>query len=528
MRLCLTLSIFLAAGTASGKTTAPTLVLFLSIDQGRAEYLERFRPVLEGGLLLLLERGVVFTETHHAHANTITAPGHASLSTGRFPSHTGIVGNDWYDRGEKREVYCIEDCDSPVLTDSGTRPEALGRSPRRLEGTSFGDWQKRYARDSKVYSVAGKDRSAVLMGGKKADGAYWFDGETGHWTSSRYYMDEYPAWVREFHARRLADGYFGRTWEPLPIPEALLQSMKIEAAGAGAKDSGIPRIIGHGTLEEDHGFYHALFETPFLESYLLAFAESIVREESLGTDEATDVLALGFSSVDSVGHDYGPNSREVLDAIVRLDRELDSFFRFLDRTIGMEKVAIALSADHGVAPLPEYQSRHDLPGGRISREAMACVAKAGKPEWFAAPLYFDDKALAKAKLERRAVEELVSAEIAACPGVARVWTRSAIESAKQEVDATLLQFTRAFHPSRSPDLFVQFEEGLIDDASGTTHGSPYRYDTHVPGIIVWPGIAPRSIETPIDTVDLAVTLASLLGVEVPKEADGVDRSTLMR
>jgi predicted AlkP superfamily pyrophosphatase or phosphodiesterase len=155
---------FLTAGTASGKTPAPTLVLFLSIDQGRAEYLERFRPVLEGGLLLLLERGVVFTETHHAHANTITAPGHASLSTGRFPSHTGIVGNDWYDRGEKREVYCIEDRDSPVLTDSGTRPEALGRSPRRLEGTSFGDWQKRYARDSKVYSVSGKDRSAVLMG----------------------------------------------------------------------------------------------------------------------------------------------------------------------------------------------------------------------------------------------------------------------------------------------------------------------------------------------------------------------------
>ncbi|HJS73909.1 MAG TPA: alkaline phosphatase family protein [Vicinamibacteria bacterium] len=528
MRFSLALAGILAAAAVSGETERPKLVLFLSIDQGRAEYLARFRPVLEGGLLFLLERGVVFTETHHAHANTITAPGHASLSTGRFPSHTGIVGNDWYDRSEGREVYCIEDSDAPVLVPSGTRPASLGRSPRRLVGTTLGDWLKEHERASKVFSIAGKDRSAVLMAGKKADAAYWFDGKTGQWLSSRYYMEEYPAWVWEFQERRLADGYFGRTWEALPIPEALLASMQIEPAGAGARDGGIPRVIGHGVLAEDAGFYHALFETPFLESYLLAFAESLVREEGLGMDEATDVLAIGFSSVDSVGHDYGPNSREVLDAIVRLDRELGSFLRFLDRTIGLDKVAISLSADHGVAPLPEYQSRHDLPGGRIARTTLACVARAGRPEWFAAPLYFDTKALAKEKIEREEAEKIVSAEIAACPGVARVFTRSAIESAKQEDDSTLVRFTRAYYPDRSPDFFVQFEEGLIDDPAGTTHGSPYRYDTHVPGIIVFPGVAPASVGTPIETVDLPVTLALLLGLDPPKDVDGVDRSALMR
>ncbi len=311
---------------------------------------------------------------------------------------------------------------------------------------------KRHSRDSKVYSVAGKDRSAVLMGGKKADGAFWFDGETGQWMSSRYYMDEYPAWVREFHARRLADGYFGRTWEPLPIPEALLPSMKIEAAGAGAKDSGIPRIIGHGTLEEDHGFYHALFETPFLESYLLAFAESLVREESLGTDEATDVLALGFSSVDSVGHDYGPNSREVLDAIVRLDRELDSFFRFLDRTIGIgEGRDRALRRSWGRAaprvPVPARPSRRS----HLARGDWPAWREGGKAGMVrGASLFRRQGAWRKRSSSGEAVEELVSAEIAACPGVARVWTRSAIESAKQEADPTLLQFTRAFHPATKP------------------------------------------------------------------------------
>jgi predicted AlkP superfamily pyrophosphatase or phosphodiesterase len=528
MRISLVVAALLAAATAWGETTRPALVLFLSVDQGRAEYLDRFRPVLEGGLLFLLEHGVVFTEMHHAHANTITAPGHASISTGRFPSHSGVVGNDWYDRSEKREVNCVEDGEAPVLPPSGAPPSSLGISPRRLLGTTLGDWLKQDTKASKVFSIAGKDRSAVLMAGKDADAAYWFDDETGQWVSSRYYLKEYPAWVREFHERKLADGYFGRTWEPLPVPEALLASMQIEPSGAGARDGGIPRVIGHSVLEEDADFYDALFETPFLEPYLLAFAESLVREEGLGLDDATDVLALGFSSVDSVGHDYGPNSREVLDAVARLDRELGSFLRFLDRSIGLDKVAISLSADHGVAPLPEYQSRHDLPGGRIPSAALACVARAGKPEWFAAPLYFDDSALAKEKVDRGEAEKVVSAAIAACPGVVRVFTRSAIENANADSDATLLQFARAFHRDRSPDFFVQFEEGLIDDAAGTTHGSSYGYDTHVPGILVFPGLAPASVGTPIRTVDLPVTLAALLGLDPPKDVDGVDRSALMR
>lgn len=524
------------AGAVSAQTAPPKLVVFLSIDQGRAEYLERFRPVLEGGLLFLLERGVIFTETHHAHANTSTGPGHASLSTGRFPSHSGIVGNEWYERGEKREVYCIEDRASPLLAvgdGEARRPEFLGRSPRRLHGTTLGDWMKRRSRASKVYSAAGKDRTSVLMAGKNADGAFWFDGESGQWVTSRYYMNEYPVWAREFHARRLADRYFGRTWEALPVPEARLSSMKIQASGAGAKDSGVPRVLGRGRLSEDSGFYHALFETPFLESYLLAFAETLVREEELGFDEATDFFALGFSSVDSVGHDYGPNSRELLDAVMRLDRELGAFFRVLDNSIGLSRVAVALSADHGVAPLPEYQARHGLPGGRVSAVDLACLQKAGTPDWFLAPLHFDYKALAKANVKREMAEALLVKELAACPGVARVWTRTEMENAEKTatdagVDPTLLQFARGFYAERSPDVIVQFEEGLIDERNGTTHGSPYEYDTHVPGILLWPGFPPRTLQDRIATVDLSVTIASLLGVKTPSDVDGVDRSALMR
>jgi hypothetical protein len=532
----------LATYTVVGASAAsaephPRLVVFLAIDQGRAEYLERFRPALEGGLRLLLERGLVFTETHHAHAITVTAPGHASLSTGRYPAHTGIVGNEWFERGENREVYCVEDREFPVLPVLGRESrwaDVLGRSPRRLRGTALGDWMKKKVGDSRVYSVAGKDRSSVLMGGKEADGAFWFDGETGQWVTSRYYMKEYPAWVREFHARRVADGYFGRTWEPLPVADALLAAMNVEAsrAGAGAKDSGIPKVIGRGSLAEDSGFYHVFFETPFLESHLLAFAESLVRAERLGADEVPDLLALGFSSIDSVGHDYGPNSRELLDAILRLDRELGAFFRFLDETVGLFRVGFALSADHGVAGLPEYQVRHGLPGGRVSTADMACIAGAEKTGWFMAPLQFDEKALRREKLTRSAAEALVAEDIARCPGVARVWTRTEIERVNEAEwptpDPTLLQFARSYFPGRSPDLFVQFAEGLIEDRMGTTHGSPFRYDSHVPGIVVWPGIEPRSIGDRVATVDLPVTIASLLGLRTPVDVDGLDRSDLMR
>jgi hypothetical protein len=320
MRLFLAAAALLGAGAVSAQTAPPKLVVFLSIDQGRAEYLERFRPALEGGLLLLLERGVIFTETHHAHATTVTAPGHASLSTGRFPSHSGVVGNDWYDRSEKREVYCVEDRDSPVLTvgDGGTgRPKFLGRSPRRLRGSALGDWMKRRSRASKVYSAGGKDRSAVLMGGKNADGAFWFDGESGQWVTSRYYMDDYPVWVREFHARRLADSYFGRTWEPLPVPEALLSAMKIEASGAGAEGSGVPQFLGQGTLSEDSGFYHSLFETPFLESYLLSFAENLVREEASTPSATTTAPTAASSSMPSCGS-IASSGRSFASSIERL------------------------------------------------------------------------------------------------------------------------------------------------------------------------------------------------------------------
>lgn len=534
--------LLVAEAASAEENGRPKLVLFLSIDQGRAEYLERFRPVLRGGLGRLLDESVVFADTHQDHAVTVTSPGHASLATGLYPSHSGIVSNDWYDRGEKRNVYSVEDRDAPILPVAGAREQSTaGRSPKRLLGTTLGDWLKESSPESKVYSISGKDRSAILLGGKKADGAFWYDPRSGQWVTSRYYASEYPSWVRGFQASAPAEEYFGLRWDPLPVASGLLVTMEIDSSrdgGEGAAEPGFPKSIGRGSLVPDASFYQSLFASPFIESYLLQFAERLVREEKLGTDEATDLLALSFSSVDSVGHSYGPNSRELLDTVLRLDRELESFFAFLDGTIGMSRIAVVLSADHGVAPLPEYRLARGLPAGRVGSDDFRCIqgagrafaTKFGKGSWFVAPLHFDYDELAARGVSREAAEAFLAKELSACPSVARVWTRSELErdpSWDEGVDPTLALYRHSFYAERSPDLYLQLKRWYINVSRGTTHGSPEDYDTHVPGIIDWPGVKPRKVERRIATVDLPVTLASLLRIATPSGLDGVDRSDLM-
>jgi hypothetical protein len=515
--ITLLLAAFAAIPAPSADEPRPTLVLFLTIDQARADYLDRFRPVLGEGLARLLNRGVLFENAHHLHAVTVTAPGHASLATGLFPSHSGIVGNDWFDRKENRSFYCVEDWEAPLLKPSTGAGRGIwspsGRSPKNLLATGLGDWMKDARPGTKVYSIGGKDRSSILMGGKRPDGVYWYDPRSGQWVTSRYYATEYPAWVRRFHQRRPADEYFGKSW--------------------GSHD-GAPRAVGRTGPFPDSGFYAALFESPFIETYLLELARVLVQEEGVGRDETTDLLALNFSSVDSIGHEYGPDSPELLDAVVHLDRELGRFFDFLDREIGMSNVAIALSSDHGVAPLPEHQSRNGLPGGRLDASDFECFqksgkafeAKFGKADWFAAPYLFDFEVLASRDLPRETAEAFLARELAACPSVARVWTRS--ELARDSADPVQGLYRNGFHPERSPDLFLQLAWGLISRTNGTTHGSSWEYDTHVPFLLVWPGAKPGTVAERTGTVDLPVTIAALLGVETPRNLDGVDRSTRIR
>jgi predicted AlkP superfamily pyrophosphatase or phosphodiesterase len=539
IRNVLIATVLFTFSTSWASADEPRLLVFISIDQARFDYFERFRPAFTGGLKYVMESGVVFKDAHHYHGVTATGPGHASLSTGLYPSHSGIIANAWLDRSGPRLVNCVEDTDAPLLRPGRETPSgssSSGRSPKNLLGTALGDWLKEKSPLSKVFAASRKDRSAILMGGKKTDAAFWYDSGTGQFVTSRFYMKDFPAWMKRFHEKRTVDSYFGKSWSPLPVDPAKYKELEIEPLDQGAFEWSFPHPFGWAELIPDSTFYSSFLASPFMDTYMAELASVIIESESLGTDEHMDILGLGFSALDAVGHEYGPHSPEVLDVFLRLDRTLDELFQFLDDRIGMDKVAIALTSDHGVMTLPEYLKMKGEPGRRFTTEDVACIqgiekkldAKFGDEDWLLYDLYLHYEAINKRRLRRRDVEDELARLLEQCPPIEKVWTRTQLESSPSDPDRFFEMYQNSFHPDRSPDLYIQVKPFHLNRQDrGTTHGTPYEYDTHVPMIIVISGIAPAEIAEHVYTVDLAPTLAALLGIAAPENLDGVDRSGLM-
>jgi len=503
----------------------PRLVLILAVDQLSQDYLVRFRPVLDGGLAYLLDNGVVFSDAHHDHANTVTGAGHATLSSGCYPRNSGIISNQWYDRTTGRDVYCVQ----------GTR---YRRSPANLQVTTIGDWIKEMDPAAKVYTASGKDRSAVLLGGHQADAALWYAG--GDWTTTGYYQE--PAWLDEFNDRRLLDRYFGTMWEPLPVEPEVLDDLGIVLLDEGIYQRDFPYAFGGKSLVPDGGFYNAMLSSPFSDVYLAELARTMIVEEELGADQHPDLLGIGFHALDYVGHSFGPNSREVLDTVMRLDDTIGELFAFIDDEIGLDNVLIALSADHGVAPLPAYRQSIGEWGERVDMADVACFQAVGRElqerygtdEWLQDGLYLDEEAIAAAGLDRAVVERDVAEMLSRCDSVQRVWTRSELlvtpaGTPTGDEEARYRQlFANSFHPERSPDFQVQYAPYYLNRASaGTTHGSPHPYDSWVPMIVLAPGTAARTVEQRVATIDLAPTLAGILRIAPPETVDGTDLGTLL-
>ncbi len=532
-----------------GAQTKPTesvrLVLLLVIDQARVEYLERLRPVFKRGMKRLLDEGMQFTDAHQDHAQTSTGPGHASLATGLYPSHSGIVGNSWFDRQQDRRMYCVEDEASPLLpiavepSIASPAKSSSGRSPQNLLGTAFPDWLKQANPRSKAFGVSRKDRSAILLAGKQADAAFWYGGENGDLITSRYYLDRYPQWMRNFLDRKIPDSYFGQTWEPRPVGTETLKQLAIEEVDQGLFQQGFPYPLGGTSLRPNSRFYGDFGSSPYFEDYLLAFVRDLIEGEKLGQDDAVDYVGIGFSVLDSVGHRYGPNSREVLDTWIRLDEGLGELFDYLDQKVGMGQVLISLSADHGVLTLPEYLVMKQKPGGRGEVNDVVCFQSAmrrfekkfGRDTWWTSHFYLNYSTLGRRNLRRQDIESEIAGLLESCSIVEKVWTRTQVEAAAGSQDPFLQLFSRSFHRERSGDLFLQVKKYhlLASRGRGTSHGSPYDYDTHVPLLLRVPGMPAKKIAQPrVQTVDLAPTLASLLGISTPAGLDGTDRSSLLR
>ena len=530
-------------GTAVAQTQPPRLVVVLTVDQMRFDFLERFGHLYKGGLARLLEEGALYTDAHQDHFFTSTAAGHATISTGVFPSRSGIVANSWWDREAGRTVYAVADTESPIVG----RPDLSGMSPTNMQRDALGDWLKRKSPASKVFSVALKDRAAIPTGGERPDGVYWYDSYGGRFITSEYYLEAVPEWVREFNDAKLADEYFTREWTRL-LPEEAYSVSREDSFPA--ENDGIRVTFPHrfDTMVEREAddtaastrpryptlYYEELKRTPFADELAFAFIERMIVSEQLGADDVPDLLFAGASAADYVGHRYGPLSQEIQDHYLRLDQMLDDFLSFLDATIGEGQYVVVLTSDHGVLPIPEELARQGVDARRIDRlerqdivvppltEVLNELGLAEKlarllVTSYGVTLQFDGVSEEDARSVRRAMaEKLRDSEFVA--------DAVAYDDVREETDDPFrLLYLRSFHPNRAPDIVVRYKENYLYHMQprGTTHESPYVYDSHVPVLFWGPGFTAARYDRRIATVDIAPTIAALLGIETPDDLDGV-------
>ncbi len=499
----------------SPPTASPRLILFLVIDQARYEYFDRFKEDLEGGLKYVRDHGVWFQEAHHQHTPTTTAPGHATLISGAYPRRSGIVDNQWYDRAAGKVTTSVTD-------------RRYGKSPTNLLVSSFPDWLKAADEATRVFTVSGKDRGAILLGGKSANGAFWSNREKGIFESSEYYGAT-PYWLEAFNEKKPADQYFGQLWRPLIENPSRLKNVGILDLDRGVFKNQFPHALGTFSLYPDSTFYGDLAKSPYLDQLTLDLAREIVLRENLGSRSSADFLGVSLSALDLVGHEFGPHSREVYDTFRRLDRALGVFLQFLISQMGSERLVIALSSDHGVISFPEANTLSGVTAKRLGADEVQCAQQLasklqqrfGTADLFLSDELFDTRKLAQAGLSDEQVSTFIAEELQKCPDIARVITKKELLGTPRADDPALLSYQRGYYESRSPDFMVVPKPNVLPTLrDGTTHLTPYPYDTHVPLAFVVPGMAPRAVTGQVSTVDTAPTLAKILRLRCPDNLDG--------
>jgi predicted AlkP superfamily pyrophosphatase or phosphodiesterase len=513
----------------------PKLVVVIVVDQMRSDYLPREQALLTGGFKRLLDNGFQFTETYHEHAVTETGVGHATIATACYPSHHGIVGNDWWDRSKSRWEYCVEDLAKSITE----RPDTAGRSPSNLRRPSFGDWLRQSSQQSKVFSVTGKDRSAILMAGFGGQ-AYWYYPIDGTFVTSKYYRAVYPAWVDSFNNRRPADNYSVNVWDRL-LPRDKYIGPDSVAAEFDGRMTAFPHKSTTDPKEEPQKYCEEFRYTPFFDQLVLRFARDLVINEKLGADSVVDLLMISCSAGDYVGHRYGPSSHEIQDHYLRLDGYLGSFFAFLDSTVGVNQYVVALTGDHGVAPLPEELAVKGIGAGRINSGTLAAAIKGIGAE-VAAEIKCNtnvvvtsdngvilDYAEAKTKgHDEPWLRQAVSEKIKRLSFVADAFTRDDLTSGGYDARPFINLYRNNYFTDRSPDIMLRFKEHWIisDEPHGTSHGTPYAYDRHVPLIFYGAGVKAGLDTLKAATVDITSTLSELIGIAPPADIDG--KSLLIR
>ncbi|HET8647370.1 MAG TPA: alkaline phosphatase family protein, partial [Vicinamibacteria bacterium] len=512
---------------AAPAAAPPRLVLFVAVDQLRPDALERGAAHFTGGFKRLREEGALFTHAHYQHANTETGPGHGVLLSGRHARDTGIVGNEWYDRTRGREVNVVEDPLVRALPGPGR-----ACSPAHFVGVTVGDLLKAASPRSRVVSVALKDRAAVLMGGRRPDAAYWYEPAAGRFGSSTYYMAALPPWLVAWNAGGHVDALGGREWTRLLEDTALYEKLAGPDDVVGERtpqDRVFPhRIPGRPPQAQ---FYDELRRTPFADELTLDVAVRAMDAHELGRDEATDILAVGFSATDLIGHAYGPHSQEVMDQMLRLDRTLGRLLEAGEARAGRGRVLVVLSADHGAMPLVETLRAQGVDARRVRPEVLeTAVRKALAARFpdgerlladFVAPdVYFDLEALRARGLRRSQVEAVVEEAMLATGLVERVYTPARILADPPAGDPDFDLFRNSFFEPRSGHVMARVKRyvRLTTAEGGSGHGTADDYDRHVPVALLGAGVRQGRFDAPCGPHDIAPTLAALLGLEYRLDA----------
>ncbi|MBX7117628.1 MAG: alkaline phosphatase family protein [Gemmatimonadaceae bacterium] len=493
-------------------TGRPTLVVFITIDQFGSDYLDRYGGNLTGGIARLRDGGATWLRGRHDHAISETAPGHATTMSGRFPVHTGISSNS----------QGVNTADAPLLG----APD-VGASPFRFRGTTLFDWMAAADPRTRALSVSRKDRGAILPIGRAKTDVYWY-ASNGIFTTSRYYRDTLPTWVREFNARQLPQGFAGRTWAPL-----LPADRYAEPDSNPLESSGRDYVFPHVLPDDPAQVVGAIRDTPFMDSLTLAFALAGVRRLELGAlPGRTDLLAVSLSSTDAVGHKYGPDSKEIHDQILRVDRYLGAFLDSLVALRGPGRLLVALTADHGVSPFPEWRSPY-YPNAHAQRVdprnawrlAYAAMRAAGVDT---AAVDADDgfrvvdrEAFRRANVDPDRIARIWVDALRPLNGVMRAALLSELAAADTVHDAIARRWLHML-PLDGPVRAVVTPEpfGYWWNVTYATHGLPHDSDTQVPVILWGPGIAPGRRAGEARVVDMAPTLAALLGVRPLEALDG--------
>ena len=509
----------------------PKLVVGVVVDQMRYDYLTRFWDLYtDRGFKRLINQGFNCKNNHYNYVPTYTAPGHASIFTGTSPQVHGIIANNWYDKQEKKKVYCVDD---NTVNGLGTTLAAGQMSPKRLETTSIADQNRLHTQfRGKSIGIAIKDRGAILPAGHSANAAYWFlGGEEGKWISSSYYMNELPSWVQNFNANEPAKKYLN-TWNTLlPIAQYTQSGSDANAYEFGFKgkeNADFPYNLAK--LAPENGGYDILKATPFGNSLTLDFALAAIENEALGKDQDTDFLTLSFSSPDYIGHNFGVNAKEIQDNYIRLDLEIAKLLEYLDTHIGKGEYTLFLTADHGAIHVPNYLKDQKIPAGYVSSSDLKKRLKNYLGEAHANvnlienisnnQLFLNHELIQEKNIDALALAEDIKAFLLAQPEISRVFTRSEIEMNAATEKAKLL-VQNGFHQKRSGDLVFGFLPNYISyPEKGSTHGTGFNYDTHAPLLFYGKGIRKGSSFNKTYITDIAPTIAALLGIANPNGTTG--------